>query len=230
MVYLCFLLFISWLVIHEINSNLYNGKPISNGCDYRNDKMDLQEDLIKKYYLQCHLLGQLDYNVFKKAIKGIDIFNAPKNLIAICDFTKPSNQERFFMIDLHSMKLIAKSLVAHGRNSGDVMATSFSNKMNSYQSSLGFYNIGQKIKSPKHGDALLLEGLEKGINDMARNREIIIHSADYVSYDFINKNGRLGRSHGCPVLPSSVLKNIIPLLQNGALLYIHGQNRLKSNS
>jgi len=217
------------LVIHEINSNI-NSNSISKVQSHENAIIDVQEDLIKKYYLQLQLLGQLDYNVFRKAIKGIDIFKAPKNLIAICDFTKPSNQERFFMIDLHAMKLVAKSLVAHGRNSGDVMATSFSNKMNSYQSSLGFYNIGQKIRSPKHGDALLLEGLEKGINDLARNREIIIHSANYVSYDFINKNGRLGRSHGCPVLPNSVLKNIIPILKNGALLYIHGQNKNKFNS
>ncbi len=175
-------------------------------------------------YSECGLEGILGMEIFKKAFEGLSRFEPSKRIIAICDFTKPSNLERFFVIDLEHSKLIAKSLVAHGKNSGIEMATSFSNKIESLKSSLGFYKIGQRIISPKHGDALLLDGLEPGINDQARQREIIMHAADYVNQEYIRKNGRLGRSFGCPALPAEVLKSVLPLLEGGALLYIHGYN------
>lgn len=165
----------------------------------------------------------IDYSIFQKAIAGVKKFNPRKNILAICDFTKPSTEDRFFLFDLDQNKLLLSSLVAHGRNSGENVAKFFSNRMSSFQTSLGFYKIGSKIISPKHGEALLLEGLEKGKNDNARKREIIIHGADYVSYDFINQHGRLGRSQGCPALPNDMMDIVIPLIRDGALLYIHGK-------
>lgn len=186
------------------------------------------EDNLVNLYQKCELSGMLSFDVFSKAVAGIQKFHPKKKIISICDFTLPSFKERFFVIDLEKAKLVTSSLVAHGKNSGLIMANSFSNKPNSLQSSLGFFSVGQKIISPKHGDALLLEGLEKGVNDQARNREIIIHAADYVSKDFIERNGKLGRSFGCPALPEAILNSILPTIRNGSLLYIHGQQNPKS--
>ncbi len=174
-------------------------------------------------FFTSELAAFISYDLFQKAIDGVKKFNPTKQLLAICDFTKPSTEERFFLIDLEQQKVVLSSLVAHGRNSGENIANYFSNKMSSYKTSLGFYTIGSKIYSPKHGPSLLLNGLEKGKNDNARRREIIMHGADYVSHDFIEKHGRLGRSQGCPALPNEVMQTVIPLIKDGALLYIHGK-------
>jgi hypothetical protein len=169
----------------------------------------------------CGLRQYLRFEVFQKALKGVAVFKPKKAVIAIADMTRSSDQKRFFVIDLEHKKLLLHTLVAHGRNSGERMAKKFSNKPESFKSSKGFFNIGPKIISPKHGLALLLEGLERGINDNARKREIIIHGADYVSETFVHKYGRLGRSHGCPAVPQEVVKALVPIAADGGLLYIH---------
>jgi hypothetical protein len=215
-----FFLISSLLVLLFLKNHSFDYPPVNSAS--------VGDDHLVKLYQKCELTGILSFEVFSKAVEGIRKFNPQKNIISICDFTLPSFKERFFVIDLEHAKLITTSLVAHGRNSGLIMANSFSNKPNSLQSSLGFFRVGSKIKSPKHGDALLLEGLEKGLNDQARNREIIIHAAEYVSKDYIEKNGKLGRSFGCPALPSSILKTILPKIGNGSLLYIHGQQNIKA--
>lgn len=184
---------------------------------------DVFTSLAKDLYTKTGLKGVLTYEAFQRAVQGVKQYNPAKSIVAVCDFSKPSTQERFFVIDMQKGEVLLKSLVAHGKNSGELMATSFSNQPHSLQSSLGFYQIGEVIQSPKHGIALLLEGLEKGVNHNARQREVIIHGADYVSEAFIAAHGRLGRSFGCPALPNEVMKKAAPLLCNGALLYVFAQ-------
>ncbi len=142
-----------------------------------------------------------------------------KNVLTVIDFNKSSKEDRFFIIDLQKHKIIHESLVAHGKNSGWDIPESFSNMANSFKSSLGFYLTGETYQG-KHGLSLKLDGLEKGINDNARERNIVIHSADYVSESFIDKVGRLGRSFGCPSLPAKNYKEVIDLIKEHSLIFI----------
>jgi hypothetical protein len=180
-------------------------------------------------YSQTGLDQFLDYNVLNNAIKGFNKINPTKKILAIIDFNKPSSEERLFIIDVEKKQLLYHSLVAHGKNSGAKYATQFSNQDGSLQSSLGFYVTGNVITSPKHGYSMLLNGLEDGINNNARNRQIIVHSANYVSKAFIKIHGMLGRSWGCPALPPELNKEIIDTLKDGAVIFIAG-NSEKYNS
>jgi hypothetical protein len=148
--------------------------------------------------------------------------NSLKNdsLIAIIDFSKPSVEDRFFIINLRSKQVIKKTLVAHGKNSGVLNAESFSNTVHSNQSSLGLF-ITQNTYTGKHGYSLRLNGVDKGINDNAFKRAVVIHGADYVSDYFIQKHQRLGRSFGCPALPVDETKEIIDLIKDGTCLFIY---------
>ncbi len=150
------------------------------------------------------------------------------SLITIIDFSKPSNEERFFIIDIKKMSMVEKTLVAHGQRSGVLFADDFSNQKTSHKSSLGFYKTSQAYEG-KHGYSLQLEGLEEGINDNAKDRAIVIHGAHYVSYNYIKQNGRLGRSFGCPALSYDVSQEIINLIKDGSCLFIyHPSLRTKS--
>ena len=122
------------------------------------------------------------------------------------------------------------NLVAHGRNSGEEYASHFSNTPFSNQSSLGFYLTGG-IYYGKHGMSLYLDGVEPGVNDNSRERAIVMHSADYVSRDFIRNYGRLGRSFGCPSIPMEDHEKIITMLSGRSCIYIHyPDDKYQSNS
>jgi len=144
-------------------------------------------------------------------------------LLTIIDFSLPSTKRRLWIIDLNEKAILLNSVVAHGRNSGELMASKFSNRPESFQSSLGFYKTGETYIG-KHGYSLRLDGLEKGVNDQARNRAIVIHGADYASEAFAKINGRLGRSLGCPALPTELSTKAINLIKEGSLLFVFAEN------
>ena len=141
--------------------------------------------------------------------------------MTIVDYSQSSNQKRLYVIDLKNKKLLFNTYVAHGRKTGEEFAKTFSNCNGSYQSSLGFYITQQTVISPHTGFALTLDGVEKGFNDNACKRAIIMHGADYVSESFIKKNGRLGRSLGCPALPPELNKPIIETIKGGTCLFVY---------
>jgi hypothetical protein len=182
-----------------------------------------KKDDVRDLWLSCNLGGVLSYDLFSKAFSGYNQMAGlrKKNIMTIIDFSRPSTEKRCYVIDMDKRKLLYQCLVAHGRNSGDNYAGSFSNENGSLKSSLGFYITGETY-SGKHGYSLRLDGLEKDINDNARSREIVIHGADYVTEDFIKAHGRLGRSWGCPALSPAVSKEVIDTICSGSCLFIYG--------
>jgi hypothetical protein len=142
------------------------------------------------------------------------------SLIALIDFSSPSTEKRFFVLDIKNKQLIKNTWVAHGMKSGENSADSFSNRRHSNKSSLGLY-LTQETYEGKHGYSLRLKGMSKELNDNARKRAIVIHGASYVSQDFILEHGRLGRSFGCPAVPMDEVKEVIDLIKGGACLFIY---------
>lgn len=178
--------------------------------------------------LQLDGLG-LSEEAFTYGIQGYQSLLAEGKLrndsvIAIVDYSLPSTQKRLFVIDVRNGKVLFNTLVSHGRNSGKLNATSFSNKLNSFKSSLGFY-ITDKTYIGEHGLSLRLQGTEKGINDNAMNRAIVMHGADYVNERLIDSQGYIGRSLGCPAIPLSIHKKVIKALSNGACLFVYSPNK-----
>jgi hypothetical protein len=123
------------------------------------------------------------------------------------------------------MKVIKNTYVAHGRNSGGEFAKYFSNRPESHKSSLGFYVTG-KTYSGQHGLSLQINGVEKGINDKAWARKIVIHGAEYVTEDFILSNPFSGRSYGCPAVPAEERDDIINTIKEGTCLFIYHPSKL----
>jgi hypothetical protein len=142
--------------------------------------------------------------------------------LTIIDFSISSTRERLWVIDMEKFIVKHQSLVAHGRNSGENIAKNFSNQHSSYMSSLGFYLTGETYQG-NHGYSLRLDGLEKGVNDQARSRAIVIHGAEYVNQEFIAATGRLGRSLGCPALPMETHGDIIDLIKDKSPIFIYAE-------
>ncbi len=159
------------------------------------------------------------------AIKGYQKLKEQGKLInqrylTIADFSKPSSEERLYIIDMESEEMVLQTLVAHGKNSGTLFAKNFSNKNESNKSSLGFYITGNTYRG-KHGESLILTGIENGINDKAAQRAIVLHGANYVSNNTIAQMGYLGRSQGCPAVPNNQVQQIIHTIQGESCLFIY---------
>lgn len=176
------------------------------------------EQKIKRLYAQLGTY-ELSYALFKKAMFGFYHLDfSKKRFITIVDFTKSATQKRFFVIDLKRPQVLYKTWVAHGKNSGGLMyATRFSNRNGSKMSSLGFYKTAETYQG-KHGYSLKLDGLEKGINHRARRRYIVIHGAKYVNARYV------GKSWGCPALPTHLATPIIKKIKGGSCVFIYAQD------
>jgi len=175
----------------------------------------------------------LSKRIFELAYKGwLQLRTAGKilneNMLSIVDYSQPSNKKRLYVIDLVNIRLLFNTYVAHGRRSGKELATRFSNQPRSMQSSVGFY-LTRDTYMGANGYSLKLMGLEGGFNDNAARREIVLHGADYVSENFINTNGCLGRSWGCPAVPLDQSKDIIDSIKNGSCLFIYSPQKVYLN-
>lgn len=142
----------------------------------------------------------------------------PARRLAVIDYSLPSIQPRLWVFDLQDRRLLFRELVAHGRNSGENLATRFSNEPDSYTSSLGLFRTLESYDG-RNGYSLRMEGLEPGINDRAYDRALVIHGADYVDPGFAQKVGRIGRSQGCPAVRTAVAQELIDALKDGQLLF-----------
>lgn len=140
--------------------------------------------------------------------------------LAVIDYSLPSSEPRLWVFDLHRHVLLFEELVSHGQGSGDMLADSFSNTPESHQSSLGLFRTMNSYYG-RNGYSLRLEGLEPEVNDLAYQRAIVIHGADYVSDAFIAKTGRLGRSHGCPAVREAVTYPLIDSLKEDQYVFAY---------
>ena len=179
---------------------------------------------VKSVYDSLNIKDKIDYSIFQKAYLGyIQIQNKNPGVLIIIDYTRPSNEERFYVLDLNKKKLVYSTRVAHSKNSGLEIPLEFSDDPNSYQSSLGFFvTLGEY--NGAYGYSLRLKGLEENINANAEDRAIVIHGGDIVEDEYIKKFGFAGRSLGCPVLPHSLTRPVIDFIKHGRVLFIYGND------
>ncbi len=190
---------------------------------------------IRSVYDSLHLnLKGLSQQAYDYAKEGLDKLIqqgklANQSIISIIDFSLPSNKKRLFVIDLENYRVLFNTLVAHGKNTGYENAVSFSNQESSFKSSPGFY-LTQETYEGKNGYSLKLEGLERGINDNALERGIVVHGAPYVSDErATTPGGFVGRSQGCPAVPVQVSRPIINTIKNGTCLFIYHPSYVNSS-
>lgn len=168
----------------------------------------------------------LNFNIFAKALLGFEnLKKAGKlsedaHILTVCDFSLSSNKKRMWVFDLKEKKVLFNSLVAHGKNTGDEFAENFSNTESSLQSSLGFY-VTDVTYNGDNGYSLKLLGMDKGYNDAALQRAVVMHGADYVSEEFAATHKRIGRSWGCPAVPRALAEPIINTIKGRNCLFIY---------
>lgn len=178
---------------------------------------------------------ELDSEVLQHALAAMQcaVNNGatPARRLAVIDYSQPSTERRLWLFDLDKRRLILRDFVAHGRRSGENYATEFSNTLGSYQSSLGLFRTAESYRG-KHGYSLRMDGLEPGINDLARERAIVIHAADYVNPALVASQGRIGRSLGCPAVRPEIARMVIDQLKGGQFMFAWypDQNWMRSSA
>jgi len=222
------LIFLSLLIISNLSfsegtnlESINQNTTITTETDIKPQKVILD---VKSVYDSLNIKGKIDYSIFQKAYLGyVQIPNKNPGVLVIIDYTKPSNEERFYVLDLNKKKLVYSTRVAHSKNSGLEIPLEFSDDPNSYQSSLGFFlTLGEY--NGAYGYSLRLKGLEENINANAESRAIVIHGGNIVDDEYIKKYGFAGRSLGCPVLPAALTKEIVNYIKHGRVLFIYGND------
>lgn len=186
------------------------------------------KQLAENISLQMQHLSQKAPELNKKALKLALVAykkastkgSVKKPLLTIIDYSLPSSRQRMWVFDLKKEKLLYHTYVAHGRNSGSDTPHHFSNAASSKETSLGTFVTKGTYMGSK-GLSLNLQGLEKGINDNAFNRRVVIHGAWYVEPDFIKKTGHAGRSWGCPSVAQTLAKPLINTIKNGSVVFAY---------
>ena len=222
------LIFLSLLIISSLSfsegtnlESINQNTTITTETDIKPQKVILD---VKSVYDSLNIKGKIDYSIFQKAYLGyVQIPNKNPGVLVIIDYTRPSNEERFYVLDLNKKKLVYSTRVAHSKNSGLEIPLEFSDDPNSYQSSLGFFlTLGEY--NGAYGYSLRLKGLEENINANAESRAIVIHGGNIVDDEYIKKYGFAGRSLGCPVLPAALTKEIVNYIKHGRVLFIYGND------
>jgi hypothetical protein len=144
----------------------------------------------------------------------------PPQRLPVVDYSRASTRVRLWVFDLAKHRLLYAERVAHGRGSGDDIATQFSNEPGSRRSSIGLFRMAETYIR-QNGYSLRMDGLEPGINDRARDRAIVMHGADYVSDSSVQALGRPGRSWGCPAVRREAARGIIDDLKGGQYLFVY---------
>lgn len=201
------------------NSKTLNHKPIELHTSQKGPtdqpiiNQAINDDLnaeVAKYALEAYKKAQAEGKSNSK-------------IFTIIDYSLPSDRKRMWVFDLEHQQLLFHNVVAHGKNSGTKVAKQFSNKDGSHKTSLGLYLTGGTYTGHK-GLSLRIAGLEKGINDHALERAIVVHGARYANPDFLAKYGRLGRSWGCPAVPMAMVKPLINTIKGGSLMFLYAKD------
>lgn len=156
---------------------------------------------------------------------------AQKDTLTIIDYSKHSIEKRLWVVDMKKNKILFNTWVSHGKNSGGATATSFSNKLGSLKSSLGLFVTDQPYIGG-NGYSLRLKGLERGVNDNAYRRNVVIHGAWYVSPEMAKQRGQLGRSWGCPAVPQNTIRPLVDTIKQKSLVFVYypDQNWIKNST
>ncbi|WP_318958811.1 murein L,D-transpeptidase catalytic domain family protein [Lishizhenia sp.] len=191
-----------------------------------------KETALERY--QCLADTNLNFEAFELAYRGYTKLILSGELtkskyLTVVDFSLSSSEKRMYVIDMEKDSIAYNTYCAHGRNSGGEYARKFSNTSGSHMSSLGFY-LTSNTYSGKFDLALRLEGLER-TNSKARSRGVVMHGAKYANANFLERHGRLGRSYGCPAIPTDMAEPVINTIKGGSCFFIyHPSNYYLSQS
>ncbi|QED36252.1 murein L,D-transpeptidase catalytic domain family protein [Antarcticibacterium arcticum] len=193
------------------------------------EELTIEEEISQLYTLFSEKNSNIpSLTSFKNGMMGYYKLQAQnlveKEILTIIDFSLSSTKKRMWVLDMKNHEVLIHSVVAHGKNTGGEFATQFSNKVNSLQSSLGFYLTAETYMGG-NGYSLFIDGMEEEFNSKARERYVVIHGAGYANPESIKGLGRLGRSYGCPAVPTSLTNEFIDTIKERSVLYIHSNDK-----